>query len=111
MMNHIITVGLFDQDTHKQEHGKSYYIETVIDAINRHHFCATLETEGIYGIYQHMDGTRICEPSIRFNVAGVTRAEILPLVRELRAALNQESIMLESEEKNIVFVDAEYKDE
>lgn len=111
MMNHIVTVGLFDKDSHKMEREKSYYVETVIDAINRHHFCATLETEGIYGIYQHMDGTRICEPSIRFNVAGVSRAEILVLVKELRAELNQESVMLESEEKNITFVDAEYIDE
>ena len=111
MMNHIITVGLFDQDSHKQEREKSYYIETVIDAINRYRFCATLETEGIYGVYQHKDGTRIVEPSIRFQVAGVKRAEILELVKELRALLNQESVMLESEEKNITFVDAEYKDE
>ena len=110
MMNHVITIVLFDKDSHVMEHAKEWYIQHTINAVCERDMCATLETEGIYGIYRHEDGTRVIEPSIRVNVAGVSREAILGLVRELRAMFNQESIMLESEEKNISFIDADYEE-
>ena len=52
MQKHIITIGLFDKDSHKQEIKKPEVVETVINTINNYGFCATILTEGIYGIYQ-----------------------------------------------------------
>jgi len=109
MLKHIITIGLYDKDSHKQEISKPEAIDAIIDAINSRGLCATILTEGIYGVYQHDDGTRVLEPSIRVEIADVESAIILPMIHDLGARFNQESIMWETERKPIAFTHIEYK--
>ena len=109
MMKNIITVGLFDQTTKKQEITKEEAVKALANMIVNRGYCATMQTEGITGIYRHADGTVVIEPSIRVEIAGPDRADILPLVHDIRVAFNQESVMLESIETPIDFIDIEYK--
>lgn len=109
MLKHTLTIGLFDKDEHAQVIAKNDAVNLILTAICKRDFCATVSTEGVYGVYRHTDGTVVVEPSIRVEIAGVERAAILPLIHELRVALNQECIMFESVETPIDFVDVNYK--
>ena len=108
----IITIGMFDQHTHQQEISKTDYIRIIEDTIfSFGFFGATILTEGIFGIFRHEDGTIVREPSIRVEINGSTRREVLPLIRSLREKLNQESIMYRYTEQVFEFVDIEYDKE
>lgn len=110
MNKNVITIGLFDKDTKSQIIPKDEAIEVILSAICKRGLCATVQTEGIYGVYIHEDGMRVIEPSIRIELAGVNRKTIIPLIHELRIALNQESIMWECINRSpIKFVDVKYK--
>lgn len=109
MIKHILTIGLFDKETHKQEIEKTEAIKTVIETIFNHGFCATVFSEGIYGIYTHEDGSRVIEPSLRVEIADIESDKILPLIHELGNAFNQESIMWETQNHPIAFTEIEYK--
>ena len=108
----VITIGMFDQTTHKQEISKAECLRIIEDSIfSFGFFGATILTEGIFGIFRHEDGTIVHEPSIRVEINGKTRREVLPLIRVLREKLNQESIMYRYSEQVFEFVDIEYSDE
>ena len=89
----IITIGMFDQDSKRQELTKSDYLNVIESEICKRGFCATILTDGIWGIYRHDDGTVVKEPSIRVELCGLTRREVLPMIRVFREKFNQESIL------------------
>ena len=68
-------------------------------------------TEGAFGIYRHDDGTVVKEPSLRIEIAGVERREIMPMVRFFRERFNQESVLYKMTEQVFDLVDVEYNDE
>lgn len=103
MLNHIITIGLFDRKARKQEISTENAIDILVAAIMDHNFCATIESAGVYGVYRHDDGSVIVEPSIRLNIAGETRNAIIKFINELIGTFNQESIMYEMRDDNIIF--------
>jgi len=108
---HIITIGMFDQETKKQEITKADYLRIIEDEICNRGFCATLFTEGVFGIYRHEDGTVVKEPSIRIEIAGVERREIIPMIRAFRERFNQESVLYKMTTQEFDLVDIEYSDE
>lgn len=90
---HVITLGLFDRESKKQEISTADAFEMVSNEIAARGFCATIQTAGVYGIYRHGDGTVIREPSMRIEIDGVEPSEIFPLLDWLRGTFNQESIL------------------
>lgn len=108
---HIITIGMFDQDSKRQEITKADYLRIIEDEICKRDFCATIFTEGIWGIYRHEDGTVVKEPSIRIEIAGVERRDIIPMIRVFRERFNQESILYKMTEQVFDLVDVDYSDE
>ena len=107
----IITIGMFDQVSKRQELTKADYLKVIEDEICKRDFCATILTEGIWGIYRHEDGTVVKEPSIRVEICGKTRREVLPMIRVFREKFNQESILYRYTEQAFELVDIEYSDE
>lgn len=102
MTEHIITVGLFDKDSHKQEVSTLSAYKVITNLFLSAGLCATvLEAQGIY---KHDDGSVVIEPSLRVECAGATREQIKPLIMQIKAALNQESVMYKVVESEINFI-------
>ena len=108
MHEYILTIGLFDKDTEKQEISReaaARIIETVL--INRFDVFAFTMTD-CAGVYKMQSTGRIVrEPSIRIEIATDRdeTAKIHEIITVLkgRACLNQETIMLKHEKSNITF--------
>ena len=102
MTEHIITVGLFDKDSKRQEISTLDAYKVITNLFCAAGLCATvLEAQGIY---KHDDGTTVIEPSLRVECAGATREQIKPVIFQIKAALNQESIMYKMVESKIDFI-------
>lgn len=102
MKKHVLTVGLFDKDSKRQEVTTIDAYKIITNIFTSENLCATiLECQGIY---KHDDGTVIVEPSLRIESADCTREQIKPCIAAIKAALNQESIMYEMIESNIEFI-------
>lgn len=108
MFEHVITVGLFDKDAHVQTKDKRFFLDVIEREICKRNFCATIFSEGITGIYRHEDGTIVREPSIRIEIAGPKRAEILPMLKVFCDTFNQESVMYKMSKQNFAFVHVAY---
>lgn len=102
MIEHIITVGLYDKNTKHQEISTIDAYKVVTNIFCASGICATvLDAQGIY---RHEDGTVVIEPSLRIECADVTREKILPCIMQIKIALNQESIMYKVVESDIDFI-------
>ena len=102
MTKHVLTVGLFDKDSKRQEITTVDAFKIITNIFTSKSLCATiLECQGIY---KHDDGTVIVEPSLRIESADCTREQIKPCIDMVKAALNQESVMYEMIESNIEFI-------
>lgn len=105
MHKNIFTVGLFDKDTEKQEistdDAKEKIAEILIEKFDIFAF-TMLECSGYYRMQS--TGRIVAEPSIRIEI--VTDEELTAadaIIQELKAALNQESIMHEISTAEIYF--------
>lgn len=102
MTKHVLTVGLFDKDSKRQEVNTLDAYKVVTNIFLNAGLCATiLECKGIY---QHDNGEIVVEPSLRIESAGCTRESVKVCIDEIKAALNQESVMYEMIESNICFI-------
>lgn len=110
MFEHIITVGLFDKDAHVQTKSKQYFLDVIEREICARNFCATIFSDGITGIYRHEDGTIVREPSIRIEIAGPKRAEILPMLRTFCEVFNQETVLYKMQKQKYSFVSVTYEE-
>lgn len=97
MYEHFLTVGLFDRNTEKQEittgAAKDYIAETLIEKFGVYAF-TMIDCSGVYKMQS--TGAIVREPSIRIEIAGeadLTRELVYKIIKELKAGLNQESIM------------------
>lgn len=94
-------VGLLDKDSKAQE-------VTTIDAykVAANIFVATTGgatiTEGT-GVYTHDDGTTIIEPTLVCVIYGSTTENIEKAAKQLKVALNQEAVTIETCESNSRF--------
>lgn len=104
MYKNVLTIGLFDKDTEKQEiqtKSAKYIIANIL--IEKYNiFAFTMnECSGVYRM--ESTGCIIYEPSIRVEIASEENIKCDEIIKELKTTLNQESIMHESIKANIYF--------
>lgn len=105
MKKYLMTIGLFDKETEKQEietdAARDIIAYLLIDEFNI--FAFTMFD--CYGVYKMTStGAIIREPSIRVEIATDDELETGAIIEQIKKALNQESVMLETEVKNIEFI-------
>ena len=104
MTRYTLTIGLFDKDTKRQKISSDMALKIVSDLIVQ-----TIGYGTIYngnGIYTHINGSIVVEPSLVYFVDGEKEEEskINTLAWSIKKALNQESIMLEKQEVRMCFI-------
>ena len=96
MKKYVLFVGLNDKDTKAQEIPVLSAYKMAMNVINTH--CDGGTISEAQGFYKHDDGTIVIENSLRVELLFVERATVLAIVNELKIILNQESIIMQSEE-------------
>ena len=98
-----IYIGLNDKDSKKQEVSTRRAREEVIKILNNNNITGLTIYE-VMGVFKHDTGEVVYEKSLKIELLEVKKEEVLRSVEELKKALNQESILLEEEEKKISFI-------
>ena len=102
MTKYTLYVGLFDKETKRQE-------ITTLDAykITANIFKVTTGgatiTEAV-GVYTYDDGDIVIEPSLRCEIFGADSEQVYAAVKQIKVALNQESVVMEESEVNSRFI-------
>lgn len=98
-----IYIGLNDKDSKKQEVSTRKAKEKTIKILNDNNITGLTMYE-VTGVFKHEDGTITFEKSLKVELLEVKKEEVLKSIEELKKALNQESILIEEEEKKISFI-------
>ena len=98
-----IYIGLNDKDSKKQEVSTRKAKEEVIKILNANNITGLTMYE-VTGVFKHEDGFITFEKSLKVELLEVKKEEVLRSIEELKTALNQESILIEEEEKKISFI-------
>lgn len=99
MKKYTLYIGLNDQNSKRQEIPTREAVAIVTEILYRYTDGATLYRAR--GIYTHDDGSKVSEETIRAEIldfAGDGAAAIMTAAQEIKRALNQESIALQTEE-------------
>lgn len=102
MTKYILTVGTFDKDTKKAEIPLNDCRAILSNAVAQRFDGGTIYEAD--GIYRHIDGQTVREPSLRVELLGCKREDVLELAQYMKKALNQESIMFEEIEEHYDFI-------
>ena len=104
MTRYTLTIGLFDKDTKRQKVSTDIALRIVSDLVVQIVGYGTVYTGN--GIYTHVNGSIVIEPSIIYFIDGEEEEEskIKNLAWMIKKALNQESIMMEKQEVNMCFI-------
>lgn len=103
MLKYNIYIGLNDKDSKKQETSTRRAREEVIKILNANNITGLTMYE-VMGAFKHEDGFVTYEKSLKVELLEVNKNEVLKSIEELKKALNQESILLEIEKKEISFL-------
>lgn len=98
MTKHILTIGLNDKDTKKQELPTTTIHEIIKTILQEYTDGYTIYNTD--GGYKHDDGTFINESSIRVELLFTPEMVVLLVANKIKQQLNQESIALETIETN-----------
>ena len=98
-----IYIGLNDKDSKKQEVSTRKAKEEVIKILNNNNITGLTMYE-VTGVFKHDTGEVVFEKSLKVELLEVKKEDVLRSIEELKTALNQESIMLEEEEKKVNFI-------
>ena len=98
-----IYIGLNDKDSKKQEVSTRKAKEEVIKILNDNNITGLTMYE-VTGVFKHETGEVVFEKSLKVELLEVEEEEVLKSIQELKRALNQESIMLEKEQKEVNFI-------
>lgn len=98
-MANVLSIGLFDKDTCKQEMTQ----EKVVEIISKYMDATIQQT---MGIYTHNDGRKIIEPSLQVVNYDLTIEECRKICVKLCKELNQETIILSQQEIQAEFISA-----
>lgn len=98
-----IYIGLNDKDSKKQEISTRRAKEEVIKILNDNNING-LTMYIVDGVFKHEDGQVVQEKSLKVELIEVEEKEVLKSIEELKKTLNQESILLEKEKKEISFL-------
>jgi len=105
MKKYIFTVGLFDKDTEKMETTREDARDLLAYILIDEHDIFAFSMFDCFGVYRMESTGRIVrEPSIRVEVASDEEIDAASIITCIKAALNQESVMLEVSESNITFI-------
>lgn len=99
MTKYTMYIGLNDQHSRKQEIPTVKAVEIIAGIFYRMTDGATI-SQG-RGIYTHDDGQKVSEETIRAEIldfSGDGAAAVMDAAQEIKRALNQESIALQTEE-------------
>ena len=104
MTRYTLTIGLFDKDTKRQKISSDMALRIVSDLVVQ-----TIGYGTIYngsGIYTHVNGSIVVEPSLVFFVDGEKdlKDKVKTLAWQIKKALNQESVMLEETVVKMEFI-------
>lgn len=103
MIKYNIYIGLNDKDSKKQEVSTRRAKEEVIKILNNNNITGLTMYE-VMGVFKHENGQIVFEKSLKIELLEVEENEVLKSIQELKKALNQESILLEKEKKEINFI-------
>lgn len=98
-----IYIGLNDKDSKKQEVATRQAKKKVIKILNNNNINGLTMYE-VVGVFKHENGQVVFEKSLKVELLEVKEEDILKSIQELKKALNQESILLEIEKKEISFL-------
>ena len=98
MTNLILSIGLNDKDTKKQEVDTLTAINTIADVIGD---CSIVNG---MGVFTHADGTRVIEPCLIVTAFNKTIAESTCDIKKLNMLLNQECIACQEDNREAVFI-------
>lgn len=98
-----IYIGLNDKDSKKQEVSTRRAKEEIIKILNNNNIIGLTMYE-VTGVFKHDNGFITFEKSLKVELLEVKKEDVLKSIEELKKALNQESIMLEEEEKKVNFI-------
>ena len=104
MTRYTLTIGLFDKDTKRQKISTDIAIRIVSDLVVNVIGYGTIYTGN--GIYTHVNGSIVIEPSLVFFVDGEKdlKNKVKTLAWQIKKALNQESVMLEETAVKMEFI-------
>ena len=104
MRRYTLTIGLFDKDTKRQKISSNIAIRIVSDLVVNIIGYGTVYQGS--GIYTHVNGAVIIEPSIIFFVDGEKglKDKVVNLAWSIKKALNQESVMMEETAVKMEFI-------
>lgn len=104
MTRYTLTIGLFDKDTKRQKISSDLALKIVSDLVVQTVGYGTVYTGN--GIYTHVNGSIVIEPSIVFFVDGENdlKNKVKTLAWNIKKALNQESVMLEETAVKMEFI-------
>ena len=104
MTRYTLTIGLFDKDTKKQKISSDMALRIVSDLVVQTVGYGTIHNGN--GIYTHINGQIVFEPSVIYFVDGEEEEEskIKSLAWMIKKALNQESVMLEESAVKMEFI-------
>lgn len=98
-----IYIGLNDKDSKKQEISTRRAKEEVIKILNNNNING-LTMYIVDGVFKHETCEIVFEKSLKVELIEVEEKEVIKSIQELKKALNQESILLEKEKKEINFI-------
>lgn len=101
MMKVTMFVGLNDQVSHQQEISTIDAFKVVSNIFRETTGGATI-TEGT-GVYTHDDGSLVVEKSLICLVYGADMEHVIEAADQIKVALNQESVIIETCEVNSMF--------
>lgn len=104
MFNYIIIAGLNDKDSKRQEIPTDAARGIVAGIVCKYADGATLTD--CNGIYKHNDGSGVIvfEKSIKIEISGIQRDAADAIVKEIKAALNQESVYFSMYAADVQFI-------
>lgn len=98
-----IYIGLNDKDSKKQEISTRRAKEEAIKILNNNNING-LTMYVVDGVFKHETGEVVFEKSLKVELIEIKEEEVINSIKELKNALNQESILLEKEKKEIKFL-------
>ena len=105
MTQTLLTVGLFDKATCKQEISTPDARAKLDEILLQRYGLYAYTMLDCYGCYTMRAGQIVHEPSIRIEIVTESAIDNLPgMILDIKKALNQESIMVETAQKQIAFI-------
>ena len=105
MYEYQLTIGLFDKDAEQQviptQTAKASISDILIDRYGIFAY-TMIDCSGVYRMQS--TGHIVFEPSIRIEIVTDDEINLAPIISDLKAALNQESIMIKKSISDIAFI-------